>query len=145
MFLKRPLWLCQLTAVLLVSIGVLLNQIVISANGGLMPVDTGCIGVAVDGRTLDERHKVMTDTTEYRYLGDVIPVDVPVYGGIFSMGDMVLFLGLALSPNGIVLDRFSTKWKSKVHRKAGIVETVILVVVILVVIPAIILFIVGME
>jgi len=82
----------------LISIGVALNFLVITANGGYMPVDVSLMGQAP--LTLDAlgHARPITDATLLSFLGDVIPVriGIPGFNGLISAGDMVLALGAAL-------------------------------------------------
>lgn len=75
-------------------LGAILNQIVMIANGAMMPVlmPGGCPADA-DGGILDPIHKCMTAATHLKFLADIINAHV----FIGSLGDMFLFLGDALT------------------------------------------------
>lgn len=75
-------------------LGAILNQIVMIANGAMMPVlmPGGC-PVDADGGILDPVHKCMTAATHLKFLADIINVHV----FIGSLGDMLLFLGDAIT------------------------------------------------
>lgn len=78
---------------LLVGIGLLMNAVVMGANGA-MPVDTAAIerlGVG-EVEVTPGKHEVMTDETVLPWLADVHPV--PPIRTIVSLGDVVLAAGL---------------------------------------------------
>lgn len=80
----------------LAALGLLLNLAVITANGGLMPVDNEL--AAARGITVAEgelaKHQPMGPDTRLALLGDVIPV--PPIPTLFSIGDLLLDLGAFL-------------------------------------------------
>ena len=83
-------------------IGILLNAIVIVANGGFMPIwsvsleaagfqpadVTGALHVVVTGEGAEFLTRALI-------IGDVIPVPIPVVRNVASLGDVFLSLGLA--------------------------------------------------
>ncbi len=77
----------------LVGLGLMLNALVITANGG-MPVSERAVEIAgapeIRGGRL--KHERLTDDAVLPGLGDVIPV--PVVGEVLSIGDLVLALGI---------------------------------------------------
>jgi hypothetical protein len=84
-------------------IGVLLNFLVIAANQGYMPVwleglqyagyDTATI---VSGK-LDTFHALVTDTTLFSFLSDIIPIPEPYpFPQMLSIGDLFLMVGVFL-------------------------------------------------
>jgi len=83
----------QLPGLVLVALGLLLNAIVMAANGA-MPVDPDAI--AALGRDSSElvrgKHVVMDDDTRLPWLADIWPV--PPLRSIISVGDVVLAAGL---------------------------------------------------
>lgn len=83
----------QLPGLVLVALGLLLNAIVMAANGA-MPVDPDAI--AALGRDSSElvrgKHIVMDDDTRLPWLADIWPV--PPLRSIISVGDVVLAAGL---------------------------------------------------
>lgn len=96
----------QSVCVLLVGLGWSLNAAVIMANGG-MPVDRDLLEHRQSevGRVIDyhqHKHAVLSETTQLRWLADVIPV--PCLFGVFggrstgcggiSLGDLLILLGI---------------------------------------------------
>lgn len=83
----------QLPGLPLVALGLLLNAVVMAANGA-MPVDPDAI--AVLGRDPSEliegKHVLMDETTRLRWLADIWPI--PLLRSIISVGDVVLAAGL---------------------------------------------------
>ncbi|MGH2807567.1 MAG: DUF5317 domain-containing protein [Actinomycetota bacterium] len=74
--------------------GLLLNTLVIAANGG-MPMAQTAANIAGFGDDLDQidvEHELMTPATRLKALGDVIPV--PRAQLVVSLGDVLLALGI---------------------------------------------------
>lgn len=83
--------------------GTLLNTLVISANGGRMPVSgsaltkAGISPAATTALAADfiPTHTLVTEGTRLSFLGDCLWLRWPWGGGVaFSMGDVVLVLGM---------------------------------------------------
>jgi len=86
----------SLPGLLIAAAGLLMNLVVISANGA-MPVSADAVRTA-GGETLEIseeglKHEVLDDDTRLGFLGDIIPLPAL---GIWSVGDLVLAAGLAL-------------------------------------------------
>jgi hypothetical protein len=81
----------------LMAVGLLMNLAVVGLNGG-MPVGIDAIRIAgaqgVVAIEAGAKHHVMSDTDVLQPLGDVIPVPPP-FGVVFSIGDVLLYGGLA--------------------------------------------------
>lgn len=90
----------RLPGVPLIAGGLLLNAVVVLANGA-MPVSAAAgrtAGVdlsAVTGGS-DPRHELSGPDTRLRWLGDVLPVPLPVRPEVASPGDAAVCGGLAL-------------------------------------------------
>jgi len=89
----------RVAGVPLVTIGLIVNAVVVAANGA-MPVSTSAAeraGVSLvdiaSGR--DSRHEIAGTATTLRFLGDVIPVRMPVRSEVVSPGDVLVAAGLA--------------------------------------------------
>ena len=89
----------RVAGVPLVTIGLIINAVVVAANGA-MPVSTSAAeraGVSLvdiaSGR--DSRHEIAGPGTTLRILGDVIPVRMPVRSEVVSPGDVLVAAGLA--------------------------------------------------
>lgn len=81
----------------LVSVGLLLNAVVILANAG-MPVSRGAAlraGLDPAAAVADARHQPEDGQTRLRPLGDVIPVPLPVRPEVASLGDLLGAAGMA--------------------------------------------------
>jgi hypothetical protein len=81
----------------LVSAGLLLNALVIVANGG-MPVSAAAslrAGLDPAAAVADPRHQPEDAATTLRPLGDVIPVPLPARPEVISVGDLLGAAGLA--------------------------------------------------
>ena len=83
----------------LISLGIVLNALVISLNGGLMPVDPAFIPEA--SRQLLKAgtgtHGILTEGTRLKFLADIFYVDILVLGKqLFSLGDLFIDLGIVL-------------------------------------------------
>lgn len=83
----------------LLALGLLTNALVVSANGA-MPVSTSASGRAgvttqpiLNGS--DRRHEIADADTRLRWLGDVVPLPLPVRPEIVSPGDVLVAAGAA--------------------------------------------------
>lgn len=83
----------QLPGIVLVASGLLLNAVVMAANGA-MPVDPAAIQVlGLDGATVPPgKHTLLTESTHVPWLADIWPL--PLMRSIISVGDVVLAAGL---------------------------------------------------
>ena len=81
----------------LMGVGLLMNLAVVGLNGG-MPVGADAIRIAgAQGVVAIEdgaKHHLMSDVDVLQPLGDVIPIPPP-FGVVFSIGDLLLYGGLA--------------------------------------------------
>jgi Family of unknown function (DUF5317) len=98
----------RLPALWLVMAGLVLNILVIGANGG-MPVSAGALRTA--GARADElvgagtaKHHLMGPGDSLTPLGDVIGIPPPV-GAVISIGDVLLYAGVAALVVTIMLGR----------------------------------------
>lgn len=95
-----------------VGIGLILNMLVIGANGGRMPVDAemaakaGFLGVEeILTNEPHFRHTLMDETTRLRFLGDIIPIPKPFpRPGVASLGDVLIVAGLFLLVQWAMVD-----------------------------------------
>jgi hypothetical protein len=89
----------QVRGVPLVTLGLLLNAMVVLANGA-MPVSmaaaaragTSTASIAAGS---DPRHVLAGDATTLRNLGDIVPVPLPLQPEVASPGDVLVAAGLA--------------------------------------------------
>lgn len=84
----------RLPGVVMAGLGLLLNVVVIAANGA-MPVSARAVETAGVSKPLGEaglKHEPMADDTVLPWLGDAVPV--PGLREVLSVGDVVLALGL---------------------------------------------------
>lgn len=85
----------RLPGVAFAAIGMLLNVIVIAANGA-MPVARGALetaGYGSDISDLGNKHEFLGDETVLPWLADVIPI--PLLRSVISLGDVALAIGIA--------------------------------------------------
>ena len=82
----------------LVAVGVVLNFLVILANGGLMPVSAAAISRAeLEDMDLYVTHTYVEEDTPLWFLADIIPVPPPYpHNRVVSIGDIILAGGLFL-------------------------------------------------
>lgn len=85
----------------LIFIGVLLNFIVMAANGGRMPVSSEAASVLDPFfvQALQEgiygKHQLLTDKTWFAFLGDIIPITNPYpRDQVISIGDVIMNIGI---------------------------------------------------
>ena len=102
------LWFRRFIGAWLVAAGILFNLIPMMAHGGAMPIDYAIIErsgafpevtEADIGRQTNHGKDIVLRRDEIRFfwLSDRYIVDLPLYGtNIYSLGDFVLFAGLAL-------------------------------------------------
>lgn len=97
---------------LLVGAGLVMNAIVIAANGA-MPVDPDAIAaLGIPGAAVPAgKHVVMTEATRFAWMADVIPL--PPVRTIISWGDIVLAAGL------VPLVHHLMTYRSPVERRGG--------------------------
>jgi len=104
----------RIPGVALILAGLALNVLVIAANGA-MPVSAAAArnaGVEPPGRGVgDVEHELLDDDTVVPWLGDVL--SFPGLPGVFSVGDVVLALGL-----GHLVYRRAT-WNRRPRRAAS--------------------------
>lgn len=83
----------------LVALGLLSNALVVGVNGA-MPVSeaaSGRAGISTQDilSGADPRHELAGRGTHLRWLGDVVPVLLPVHPEVVSVGDVLVAAGLA--------------------------------------------------
>ncbi|WP_230204756.1 DUF5317 domain-containing protein [Parafrankia elaeagni] len=83
----------------LLCAGVILNAVVISANGGDMPVSewgADRAGVPVEDIRSSDFHTVADSGTSLRLLSDILPLPTPAAPAVVSLGDVLMAAGLGL-------------------------------------------------
>jgi hypothetical protein len=85
--------------VALVSGGLIANAVVVAANGA-MPVSIVAayharVPIAAISTGSDARHEIAGIGTHVRWLGDIVPVPLPVRPEVVSPGDVLVAAGLA--------------------------------------------------
>lgn len=85
----------------LILIGVFLNFVVMAANGGRMPVSVEAASVLdpyyVQALQSDlyGKHQMLTESTRFAFLGDIIPITKPYpRDQVISIGDVVMNVGI---------------------------------------------------
>ncbi|MFK3960629.1 DUF5317 domain-containing protein [Guptibacillus hwajinpoensis] len=87
--------------IMLLFIGVLLNFIVMAINGGRMPVSLEAANI-LDPAYAEAikngpygKHAVLTDSTAFGFLGDIIPITDPYpKDQVISIGDIIMNTGI---------------------------------------------------
>lgn len=98
----------RVPGMLLIALGAMMNLTVVLANGG-MPLDRDALGRAgldhllASGRP-PAAYRVAGPDTRLRFLGDVLAMPPPV-GRVYSPGDVVLWTGLLVVVQGLMLSR----------------------------------------
>lgn len=94
----------SIPGMLVIGLGAFSNFIAIAANGGVMPASTAALRAA----GLDERSEGFSNSTavedpKLSFLGDVfaIPDSWPIVDNVFSVGDVLIALGLVLLVHGV--------------------------------------------
>lgn len=78
----------------LIAAGIGSNALVVTANGGAMPVSLEAAAAVGRVESFDPLHEELNQGTLLPMLGDVIPV--PLIGNVYSVGDAALALGVFL-------------------------------------------------
>lgn len=86
----------RLAGIPLVALGLLLNALVVGANGAMPVSDAAAAraGVPLTGLVGDPRHELADSRTRLPWLGDVVPVPLPVRAEVVSAGDVLVAAGL---------------------------------------------------
>ncbi|MHB8125607.1 MAG: DUF5317 domain-containing protein [Desulfitobacteriaceae bacterium] len=78
------------------AFGILLNSLVITLNGGMMPVDPGFLPEASRKALLEGQgtHGLLTSATLFSVLADRFYLDIPLFSKqVFSIGDIFIDIG----------------------------------------------------
>jgi hypothetical protein len=77
-------------------VGQAMNLLPIAANGGKMPVSEAASKIANAGAVEGEmlRHCVMTSSTRFNLLADIVPIPVKFFPGVVSPGDVLIAIGI---------------------------------------------------
>lgn len=103
----------ELPGVLLVAVGLLLNAVVIAANGA-MPVDPAAmraVGVDTDVAVPLGKHTLLTAGTRLPWLADIFPL--PPLRSIISVGDVAIAAGL------VPLTHALMSWRASAQPRGG--------------------------
>ncbi len=96
----------------LILLGLLLNTIVLAANGAMPVAPEAIAAVGLPGmEPVPGKHELMTDDTRFGYLADVVPL--PPLRTIVSVGDIVLGAGI------IPLLSHLMSYRTPVERRGG--------------------------
>ncbi|MFN2558018.1 MAG: DUF5317 domain-containing protein [Nitriliruptorales bacterium] len=96
----------------LIFLGLLLNGIVLAANGAMPVAPEAITAIGLPGsEPLEGKHEIMTDRTRFGYLADVVPL--PPLRTIVSLGDIVLAAGM------IPLLSHLMTYRTSVERRGG--------------------------
>ena len=101
----------------LLFIGVFLNFIAIAANGGRMPVSYEAAAIALDPfytevlkNGLYAKHAMITESTNFSFLGDVIPITAPYpKSQVISIGDVIMNVGVFIFIQHLMLQHKRVK------------------------------------
>jgi hypothetical protein len=101
---------------ILIWIGVLLNFIVMIANGGRMPVSLDAATILDPAFTtylkegLYAKHQILTDTSLFGFLGDIIPLTNPYpREQVISIGDVIMNIGIFMFIKHLMLQHKGKK------------------------------------
>lgn len=83
----------------LVALGLLANALVVGANGAMPVSPAAAARAGADVRAVldgsDPRHRLSTPRTRLPWLGDVVPVPLPLHPEVVSPGDVLVAAGAA--------------------------------------------------
>jgi hypothetical protein len=101
---------------MLIWIGVLLNFIVMIANGGRMPVSLDAAVILDPAFTtylkegLYAKHQILTDASIFGFLGDIIPISSPYpKEQVISIGDVIMNIGIFIFIQHLMLQHKAKK------------------------------------
>ncbi|MBV9097231.1 MAG: DUF5317 domain-containing protein [Frankiaceae bacterium] len=108
----------------LVTAGLILNALVVAANGA-MPVSIVAayharVPIAAISAGTDARHEIAGEGTALSWLGDVVPLPLPLRPEVVSAGDVLVVAGLAelvvvgMLPAGAVM-----RWRRRKEHSHG--------------------------
>jgi uncharacterized protein YebE (UPF0316 family) len=102
--------------IMLIWIGVLLNFIVMIANGGRMPVSLDAAAILDPAFTtflkegLYAKHQILTDASVFGFLGDIIPLSHPYpREQVISIGDVIINIGIFMFIQDLMLQHKGKK------------------------------------
>jgi hypothetical protein len=96
----------------LVALGGALNLLAIAVNGGVMPASPSALaGAGLDADASGFQNSTALDDPRLAFLGDVfhIPASWPL-SNVFSVGDVLIALGVAWALHGICRSRLAPPW-----------------------------------
>lgn len=81
----------------LIALGLLANALVVGVNGAMpvSPAASARAGTTAPAAQFDQRHEPADGTTRLAWLGDVVPVPLPLRPEVVSPGDVLVAAGLA--------------------------------------------------
>jgi Family of unknown function (DUF5317) len=112
------------TGIAIIGAGLLLNFIVIAANGGLMPVTeetllkTGSLPHDAEvGEWVPQSKDVLLDREDVRlyFLSDRLVIEALDPVRAFSIGDVVIVIGLIMTMAELLLPRFGSQYDKTVN------------------------------
>jgi hypothetical protein len=89
----------HIRGMIVVGVGTFFNCLVLTANGGLMPVSKDAIvaaGLAHAIRNYAVRHVILSSETRLPFLSDIVPVRLfgPLCSQVISVGDIIIALSI---------------------------------------------------
>jgi hypothetical protein len=102
----------HLPGVFWIALGLFANILVISLNGGFMPVSLAAREIAgLPALTARQNNVVpMTDTTLLPWLGDILPLPAFVpFANVFSLGDVLIAIGGVIFTQRVLMQPLSGK------------------------------------
>lgn len=114
----------RVAGVPLVTLGLVLNAIVVGANGA-MPVSIVAayharVPIVSIAAGTDARHDIAGDGTRLSWLGDVVPVPLPLRPEVVSVGDVLVVAGLAeLVVVGMLAGGVVMRWRRREEHSDG--------------------------
>lgn len=83
---------------IVMGIGFILNALAIFTNGGAMPVSSEALAYMgiVDDLANKGLYGIMNEATQFKILGDIIPIQIGRLGFVISLGDIILCIGMMM-------------------------------------------------
>lgn len=106
----------RLPGVLVIGLGGALNLIAIVANGGVMPASAAAQRAAgVVASRGEFANSAALEDPKLLFLGDIfyIPEEAPILNNTFSIGDVLIALGVLILIHGICGSRLVPRWAGR--------------------------------
>lgn len=114
-FAAAFIWMNRhIPGMLILALGAALNLIAIAANGGVMPASPRALEIAGITHTRGFVNSTSVEDANLQFLGDIfaIPDSVPILDNVFSIGDVLIAIGIVVLVHGVCGSRLvPERWR----------------------------------